>query len=478
VILAIDQGTTGTTCLVVDESLRAVGRGYREIAQHFPQPGWVEHDPEELWSSVLETAAAALAEAGITAGDLSAIGITNQRETTVVWERATGRPVHRAIVWQDRRTAERCARLPAELVRERTGLVCDPYFSATKVEWILERAGIPQDRLAFGTVDSWIAWNLTGGAAHLTDVTNASRTMLLDLETGAWDDELLRLFSFDDAILPTVVPSSGVVAEASLLGATVPLAGIAGDQQAALFGQGCFAPGEMKATYGTGTFVLAHVGGLHGAAAPGLLKTAAATPPGAAAQFAAEGSVLVGGSALQWLRDGLGLIESAGESERLAREAGPTGGVFFVPALTGLGSPHWDPEARGLICGITRGTTRAHLVRAALEAMAHQVADIVDVLPVGAGVLRADGGATANGFLMQLQADLIGVPVEVSADADATGLGAAALAGLGVGIWPDADALRPLLRRGTRYEPAADAAKVARARDDWRRAVRRTTLPG
>ena len=477
-ILALDQGTTGTTCLVVDESLQTVGRGYREIAQHFPQPGWVEHDAEELWASVLETAAAALAAAGIGAGDLSAIGITNQRETTVVWERKTGRPVHRAIVWQDRRTAERCARLPAELVRERTGLVCDPYFSASKLEWILERVDIPQDRLAFGTVDSWIAWNLTGGAAHVTDVTNASRTMLLDLATEAWDDDLLRLFSIDRAVLPTVLPSSGVIAEASLLGATVPLAGIAGDQQAALFGQGCFSAGEMKATYGTGTFVLANVGALQGAVAPGLLKTAAATSPGAPEQFAAEGSVLVGGSALQWLRDGLGLIESAGESERLAREADSTGGVFFVPALTGLGSPHWDPEARGLICGLTRGTTRGHLVRAALEAMAHQVADIVDVLPVEAGVLRADGGATANGFLMQLQADLIGVPVEVSADADATGTGAAALAGLGVGIWPDVDALRPLLRRGARYEPSKDAAEVAGVRVDWRRAVRRATLPG
>jgi glycerol kinase len=476
VLLAIDQGTTGTTCLVVDDDLRPIGRGYREIRQQYPRPGWVEHDPLELWESVLGTAATALAAAGIRADQLSAIGLTNQRETTIVWERATGRPVHTAIVWQDRRTAARCATLPAELVRERTGLVCDPYFSASKLEWILHEVDRPQAELAFGTVDSWIAWNLTGGTAHVTDVTNASRTMLLDLERGTWDDELLSLFSVDSSILPSVVPSSGVIAEASLLGATLPLAGIAGDQQAALFGQGCFTPGEVKATYGTGTFVLANVGALAGPVAPGLLKTAAATPAGAPAQFAAEGSVLVGGAALQWLRDGLGLIADAAESEQLAREAGSTGGVVFVPALTGLGSPHWDAEARGLITGITRGTTRAQIVRAALEGMAHQVADIVDVLPVAVGVLRADGGATANGFLMQLQADLIGVPVEVSADADATALGAAALAGLAVGIWPDVGTLSPLLRRGARYEPSLDAGEIEQVRESWRHALRPATL--
>ena len=475
-LLAVDQGTTGTTCLVVDDGLTVVGRGYREISQHYPRPGWVEHDPLELWESVLQTAAAALDDAGIDANDLSAIGLTNQRETTVVWERVTGQPVHPAIVWQDRRTADRCAALPVKLVRERTGLVCDPYFSASKLEWILAAVDRPQAELAFGTVDSWIAWNLTGGA-HVTDLTNASRTMLLDLERGTWDDALLDLFSVDPSILPNVVPSSGAIAEASLLGATVPLAGIAGDQQAALFGQGCFAAGEMKATYGTGTFVLAHVGELAGPVTPGLLKTAAATPPGAQAQYAAEGSVLVGGAALQWLRDRLGLIEDAAESEQLAREAGSNGGVFFVPALTGLGSPQWDAGARGLISGITRGTTRPQVVRAALEGMAHQVADIIDVLPVAAGVLRADGGATANGFLMQLQADLLGVPVEVSADADATALGAAALAGLGVGIWPDVDALVPLLRRGKRYEPSRDAGEIQQEREGWRQAVRRATLP-
>jgi glycerol kinase len=476
VILAIDQGTTGTTCLVVDEGLLPVGRGYCEIAQYFPEPGWVEHDPEEIWSSVLFSAEGALAAAGIAAQELTAMAIANQRETTVVWERRSGRPVQRAIVWQDRRTAARCAELPATLVRERTGLVCDPYFSATKLEWILGRTEQPQAQLAFGTIDSWLVWKLTGGATHITDVTNASRTMLLDLATGKWDDELLTLFGIDRAMLPAVVPSAGVVAEGTLLGATLPLAGIAGDQQAALFGQGCFAPGEAKATYGTGTFVLANVGGLAGPATEGLLKTAAAVAPGAPAQFAAEGAVLVGGAALQWLRDGLGVIETVAESERLAEAVDSTDGVFFVPALTGLGSPHWDADARGLICGLTRGTTRAHLARAALEGIAHQVADVLDVLPIEADVLRADGGATANRFLMQFQADLVGSPVEVAADADATALGVAALAGLAVGVWPDLEALATLTRRGARYEPKMGASERVRLRDSWQRALSRATM--
>jgi glycerol kinase len=475
-ILAIDQGTTGTTCLVVDEGLRPVGRGYREIAQHFPVPGWVEHDPEEIWASVLLTAEEALADAGIAARELTAIGITNQRETTVVWERESGRPVHPAIVWQDRRTAARCAELPEDLIRVRTGLVRDPYFSATKLEWILARTTLPQEKLAFGTVDAWLVWKLTGGGRHATDLTNASRTMLLDIATGSWDDELLELFGVDRAMLPDVVPSSGHAAEAELLGSTVPISGIAGDQQAALFGQGCFAPGEVKATYGTGTFVLANLGGDAGPPSPGLLKTAAATAPDAPRQFAAEGAILVGGAAVQWLRDGLGVIADAAETERLAREVDSTGGVTFVPALTGLGSPHWDPDARGLISGITRGTTRAHLARAALEAIAHQVADVLEVLPIGTAVLRADGGATANAFLMQLQADLIGSPVEVAADADATALGAAALAGLAVGTWQDTTAVASLLERGERYEPSLGVGEVAGLRDSWRDGLARTSL--
>ena len=475
-ILAIDQGTTGTTCLVVDERLRAVGRGYREIRQSFPAPGLVEHDPEEIWASVEPAAADALGAAGIRATDLTAIGITNQRETTVVWERATTRPVYPAIVWQDRRTAERCMSLPVELVRRRTGLVPDPYFSATKLEWILERTAVPQAELAFGTIDAWLVWKLTGGEAHVTDVTNASRTMLLDLGSGRWDDELLALFGADRAVLPTVVASSGVVGEASLLGARVPVAGIAGDQQAALFGQGCFAPGEAKATYGTGTFVLVALGEDPGEPVDGLLTTAAAVEPGAAARYAAEGSVLVGGAALQWLRDGLGVIESAADSERVAMSVGSTGGVHFVPALAGLGSPQWRPDARGLVSGLTRGTTAAHLVRAALEAMAHQVADVLDALPAPIAVLRADGGASANGFLMQLQADLVGCPVEVAADADATALGAAALAGIAVGAWAGPDEVAALIRRGPRYEPRMDADEVAARRGDWHDAVRRVLV--
>ena len=472
-ILAIDQGTTGTTCLVVDEGLRPVGRGYREIGQHFPQPGWVEHDPEELWASVEAAAAAALEAAGARAADLAAIGITNQRETTIVWERSTGRPVGRAIVWQDRRTAERCRELPADLIRERTGLVPDPYFSATKLEWLLERTEVSPERLAFGTVDSWLVSKLTGGTAHVTDVTNASRTMLLDLETGRWAPELLELFGVDPRLLPEVVPSSGVVAEGTLLGAAVPVAGLAGDQQAALFGQGCFGPGAAKATYGTGTFVLVNLGEQPAAVGEGVLRTAAAVAPGESPQFVAEGAVLVAGAALQWLRDGLGLLASAAESEELARSVEGTGGVYFVPALTGLGSPHWEPDARGLICGLTRGSTRAHLARAALEAIAHQVADVLEVLRLEVGVLRADGGASANGFLMQFQADLLGTLVEVAADTEATALGAAALAGLGVGLWRSPGEVGALIRRGAVYEPRLRRADVERQREGWRQALAR-----
>ena len=475
-ILAIDQGTTGTTCLVVDEGLRPVGRGYRELRQHFPRPGWVEHDPDEIWETVPAAAEEALADAGAKAADLTAVGITNQRETTVVWERRSGRPVHRAIVWQDRRTAARCRELPAELVRERTGLVPDPYFSATKLEWILERTEVAPEQLCFGTVDSWLIWKLTGGRAHVTDVTNASRTMLLDLTRGEWDDELLACFSVARDVLPTIVASSGVVAEASLLGATVPVAGIAGDQQAALFSQGCVAPGQAKATYGTGSFVLANIGTSPGAVVRGLLQTAAAVGPGQPAQYAAEGSVLVAGAALQWLRDGLGLIGDAAESEEVAGQVESSDGVFFVPALTGLGSPYWDPDARGLVSGLTRGTTRAHLVRAALEAIAHQVADVLDVLPLDVAVLRADGGASANRFLMQLQADLSGCPVEVSADAEATALGAAALAGLGTGLWRGPEDVIALLRRGERFEPHMSRDEARAQREDWRQAVRRVLL--
>lgn len=475
-ILAIDAGTTGVTCLVVDPELRPVGRGYRELRQHFPRPGWVEHDPEDIWASVLAAAEQALGQARVGPADLLGLGLASQRETTLVWERRSGRPLQRAIVWQDRRTAGRCRELPAELIRERTGLVPDPYFSATKLEWILARTELPQGSLAFGTVDSWLVWKLTGGDAHVTDATNASRTMLVDLRTLDWDDELLALFRVERALLPRIVASSGPVGEGRLLGATVPIAGIAGDQQAALFGQGCFSPGEAKATYGTGSFVLVNVGDDQGPAPHGLLKTAAATESGAPPQYALEGAVLAAGAAIQWLRDGLGVVASAAETEELARQAGSSEGVFFVPALAGLGSPHWDPEARGLITGLTRGTTRAHLARAALEAIALQVADVIEALPRPIRVLRADGGASANGFLMQLQADLLGCPVEVSAEAETTALGAAALAGLALGVWPDSAALARHLRRGARYEPASDREDSELLRSGWRLALRRALL--
>ena len=445
-ILAIDQGTTGTTCLALDDDLHVTGRGYRELPQHFPRPGWVEHDPEEIWASVTEAAR----DAG---GDPTVVAITNQRETTLLWDRATGKPVAPAIVWQDRRTAERCRALDAELIRRKTGLVPDPYFSATKLEWLLHEH--PRDGLAFGTVDSFLVWRLTGGEQHVIDVTNASRTLLVDLETLDWDDELLTLFGIPRDLLPRIVGSAEPVGEGELNGRTVAVRGIAGDQQAALYGQGCHAPGEGKATYGTGSFVLVHTGDDASAPPAGLLKTAAADG------YALEGAVLTSGAAVQWLRDGLGLIGSAAETEELARSVDDTGGVHFVPALTGLGSPWWDPDARGLLTGLTRGTTTAHLVRAALEAIAHQVADVVDALPGAPRVLRADGGATANTFLMQFQADLLQAPVEVAAERETTALGAAALAAgreTGVGV-------------GAVYEPKRSLDEVAERRAGWRLAL-------
>jgi glycerol kinase len=454
-ILAVDQGTTGTTCLVVDEELHVLGRGYCELQQHFPRPGWVEHDPEEIWQSVLAAAASALGAAGARPAELATVAITNQRETTLLWDRSTGAPVAPAIVWQDRRTAERCRELDPDLIRERTGLVPDPYFSATKLEWLLREHH--REGLAFGTVDSWLVWKLTGGTVHATDVTNASRTMLASLATLDWDDELLRLFGVDRELLPRIIGSSEFVGEGELLGAPVTIRGVAGDQQAALYGQGCHRAGEGKATYGTGSFVLVHTGD-HASPPPrGLLKTAATDG------YALEGAVLVSGAAIQWLRDGLGVLADAAESEALARSVDSTDGVVFVPALTGLGSPWWDADARGLITGLTRGTTRAHLVRAALEAIAHQVADVVEALPEPPSVLRADGGATANGFLMQFQADLLGIPVEVAAERETTALGAAALAaghGARVAV-------------GAVFEPQLAPDRVVEERSYWRAALER-----
>jgi glycerol kinase len=473
VILAIDQGTTGTTCLVVGEDLRPRGRGYREVPQHFPRPGWVEHDPAELWASVLGAAEDAFAEAGVAAADLAAIGITNQRETTVVWDRSSGEPVHRAIVWQDRRTAERCKELPADLLRDRTGLVPDPYFSATKLEWILREAS---GDLAFGTVDSWLLWKLTGGETHATDASNASRTLLFDLRRLEWDAELLELFGVPASVLPAVVPSCGVVAEGELFGARIPVAGIAGDQQAALFGQGCFAPGQAKVTYGTGSFVLVNAGADPGEPRPGLVQTVAWRVRDEPAAYALEGSVFVTGAALQWLRDGLGLLASAAESGEVAERVAGNEGVYFVPALTGLGSPHWEPEARGLVTGLHRGVRREHLVRAALEGIAYQVRDVLDAMGLDLDVLRADGGGSANRFLCQFQADLARVPVEVPEERETTALGAAALAGLGVGFWSSPAEIAEARRLAARYKPALPEDEADRLLAGWRTAVSRALL--
>ena len=464
-ILAVDQGTTGTTCLVVDRDLRPAGRGYRELRQSYPQPGWVEHDPDEILETVTAAAADALRAAGIAASDLTAIGITNQRETAIVWDRASGRPLHPAIVWQDRRTAARCAELPFELIRERTGLVPDPYFSATKLEWLLGRVS-PKGAL-FGTVESWLVWHLTRGAAHVTDPTNASRTLLAQLEPVAWDPDLLALFGIPDSVLPRIAASSGVVGDAELDGARIPIAGLAGDQQAALFGQACYAPGETKATFGTGSFILANQGDGGGPPPHGILRTAAAQP----GKTALEGAVFVTGAAVQWLRDGLGLIADAADTEVLARSVSSTGGVHFVPALTGLGSPHWDANARGVISGLTRGAGRAELARAALEAIAYQAADVVEAMGAELPALRADGGATANAWLMQFQADILGVPVEVAADREMTALGAAALAGLATGVWSGLDEVAAAWRCAARYEPAMSRDEAETLLAGWRAAV-------
>jgi glycerol kinase len=474
-VLALDQGTTGSTALVVDGSARVLGRGYREIPQHYPEPGWVEHDPEDLWSATLGAARDALAAARAAAADLAAIGITNQRETTLLWDRASGAPLARAIVWQDRRTAERCRSLDADLIAARTGLVPDPYFSATKVEWLLGRLKPPAARTAFGTVDSWLVHRLTKGRAHVTDPTNASRTMLYDIGAGRWDDGLLETFGVPREILPEVRPSSGVIAtaDAEWLGAEVPIAGIAGDQQAALFGQGCFTAGTAKNTYGTGAFLLMNTGDLPVRSTHGLLTTVACGARGQAA-YALEGSVFVAGAAIQWLRDGLGLLASAAESEALARGVPDTGGVAFVPAFVGLGAPHWASGARGAIFGLTRGTTKAHLVRAALEAMAYATREVLEAMTGDAGLalsgLRVDGGAAANDWLMQFQADVLGLPVTRPEVVESTAMGAAGLAGLATGVWESAEGFLAA-RRFKVFEPGR---RVVRGWEEWKRAVAAT----
>jgi glycerol kinase len=463
VILAVDQGTTGTTCLVVGDELEVVGRGYAPVGLTTPKPGWVEQDPRELWSSVEAAAAAALADAGLRATELQAIGIANQRETTIVWDRASGDPVYPAIVWQDRRTAERCRELSRDEIRARTGLTPDPYFSATKLEWILGRTAATGG-LAFGTVDSWLLWQLTGGGVHATDVSNASRTMLLDLGTLDWNDGLLELFGVPRSLLPDVRPSATRFGEGTLLGARLPIAALAGDQQASLY-----AHGGAKATLGTGAFVLVGTGADHSTPPHGLVRTAAAGIDGT---YALEGSIFVAGAAVQWLRDGLGLLADSAESDALARSVESSDGVYFVPALTGLGSPHWAPDARGLIYGITRGTRREHLVRAALEAIAYQVLDVVDAMTERPAVLRVDGGAAANGFLVQFLADVLRLPVEVAAERETTALGAAALAGVAVGRWSQDD-VASFRRTSARCEPGADRSALVAG---WRDALRRTLV--
>ncbi len=478
-ILALDQGTTGSTALMVDANGRIAGRGYREITQHYPQPGWVEHDPSELVVHTVEAARDAIAQAGAVP---VAIGITNQRETVVIWDRKTGRAIGRAIVWQDRRTARRCAELAprSAWIAERTGLVTDPYFSATKLEWMLRDSAVmaraTAGELAAGTVDSWLVWNLTGGVVHATEPTNASRTMLFDIRTREWSDELCGLFGVPRAVLPEVRRSSGDfgAARAWVFGKEIPITGIAGDQQAALFGQGCWAAGEGKNTYGTGAFLLLNTGMRRPVAEAGLLTTIACDGRGDAC-YALEAAIFVAGAAVQWLRDGLGLIATAAESEALARSVESTDGVFFVPALVGLGAPHWAPDARGTIVGITRGTTRAHLVRAALEAMAFGTADVLSVMREQGGCpfsrLRVDGGATQNDWLMQFQADVLGVPVERPEMVETTALGAAALAGLAAGIWTDPGAFLST-RQWRRFEPGPGGRAAADGHRGWRRAVR------
>jgi glycerol kinase len=482
-VLAIDQGTTGSTAMVFDAAGRVRGRAYSEFTQYYPKPGWVEHDAEEIWSVSLKVIKAALRAARIAARDLAALGITNQRETVVVWDRRSGRPVYRAIVWQDRRTADLCARLKAggleEQVRATTGLVIDPYFSGTKLHWLFANVRGLRARaasLAFGTIDSWLIWKLTGGRVHVTDYTNASRTLLFDIHARRWDEEMLRLLQVPSEILPQVVSSSAVAAttDAKVCGAEVPIAGIAGDQQAALFGQACFAPGMVKNTYGTGCFILMFAGDTPVASRKGLLTTLACASDGRPA-YALEGSVFVAGAAIQWLRDGLGLLKSARESERHARAVDSSLGVYVVPAFVGLGTPYWDPAARGAILGLTRGVTHAHVVRATLESLAYQTRDVVDTMAVESGRLlaglRVDGGASANDFLMQFQADMLGASVDRPVIVETTALGAALLAGRAVGLWKGAARLERARLRDRVFKPRMKPEQREELYRGWVRAV-------
>ena len=483
-ILALDQGTTSSRAIVFDHngSIRAIAQ--EEFKQIFPQAGWVEHDPNEIWKTQLDTARAALSKAGLSAADIAAIGITNQRETTVIWDRKTGEPVHNAIVWQDRRTSKFCDELKAaghsELIQQRAGLVIDAYFSGSKVRWLLDnvagaRSRAERGELAFGTIDSWLAWKLTNGAQHIIDPSNASRTMLYNLQ-GQWDDKLLEVLGVPRKLLPEVRSSSEVYGETTLFGAPIKIAGIAGDQQAALFGQNCFERGLAKNTYGTGCFMLMNIGPKPQISKHKLLTTVA-WKLGAQIDYALEGSVFIGGAAVQWLRDGLGIIKSSADVEKLAASVADSGGVYLVPAFAGLGAPHWDQYARGVIAGITRGTNTAHIARAALEGIAFQVADVLEVMKQDSGIamngLRVDGGASANNLLMQFQADLLQVPVVRPKVIETTALGAAYLAGLATGFWKDRAEVSRAWQADRTFEPQMSADEAAHRRRRWNEALRR-----
>jgi len=484
-ILALDQGTTSSRAIIFDRTGSAIATAQQEFTQHFPQPGWVEHDAEEIWRSQLSVLKDAMTRGGLAAGDIAAIGIANQRETTVVWDRRTGKPICPAIVWQDRRTADVCAWLKdaghEATFTDKTGLVMDPYFSGTKLAWILDHVQDARRRadageLAFGTVDTWLIWNLTGGQVHVTDASNASRTLLFNIHTGQWDDELLTLLDIPKSLLPLVVDSIGVVGHTAvgILDGGVPIAGIAGDQQGALFGQACHSPGMVKNTYGTGCFMLMQTGEQAVASKNRLVTTVAWRQRGRL-EYALEGSVFVAGAVVQWLRDDLGIIKSSDEIEALAASVPDNGGVYFAPAFTGLGAPYWDPEARGAIIGLTRGSTAGHIARAAVESMAYQTADVLDAMRADSGIplaeLRVDGGAARNNALMQFQADLLGVPVVRPRITETTALGAAFLAGLAVGFWRDVAEISRQWRQDRRFEPAMPKAQVEALREGWRCAV-------
>lgn len=488
VILALDQGTTSSRAILFDQAGKVVGVAQREFKQFYPQGGWVEHDATEIWESQLQVAREVLAKCGVAAIDVAAIGITNQRETTVVWNRKTGKPIHHAIVWQDRRTAGYCDQLRsdghAQRISSRTGLVVDAYFSGTKLRWLLDhvegaRQQAERGELAFGTIDSWLLWNLSGGKLHVTDITNASRTMLMNLETGQWDDELLQLLNIPHSVLPEIRSTSEVYGDSSadLLGGSIPLGGAAGDQQAALFGQNCTRHGMAKNTYGTGCFMLMNIGDRPQASKLNLLTSVAWRTP-AGINYALEGSVFIAGAAIQWLRDGLGIIKSSSEVESLAAQVADSDGVYMVPAFAGLGAPHWDAYARGTIVGLTRGTTSAHLARAALEGIAFQVADVLTAMESDSGIgiqeLRVDGGASANNMLMQFQADIMQSPVVRPHVIETTALGAAFFAGLAVGFWSNVDDIHSIWQAERVFEPKMSSDEAAMRRARWAEALQRS----